>query len=672
MPALCPQLYAAYERTSQILASACRPSFCPGSAGRTWNDPALGRRSSETTVRQEVSLSVPDLPIVDHPAAAIVVTASRSEQEQARTPASVSIVTQGRGERLGEPLVVNLLRLTPSAALATTGSAGSQSQLRIRGAEANHTLLFIDGIRANDPAAGNEPRFELLNADMGSRIEIIRGPQSAVWGSEAIGGVVAVNGMPAEGLTALAEAGSFGFGRIGGSASSTSDGLDVALAGGLQGATGINAFDGGSGDRDGYRNAALRGRMAWRPRAGLELGAAGFAIRARSEFDGYDTVTFRRADTLDQSRNRLAAGRVSATYATGEWTVSTGASHLGSANRNLLDDAPINRTHATRTAGQFQVERALRTGPVRHKFIGAADADRETFKARDVAYGGFSNQERNRAHQAFTAEWRAEAGGFVADLAVRRDIFNRFKDATTFRASALADLGAGLAIAGSYGEGIAQPTFFDLYGFYPGSFTGNPTIRPERSRGVEASLRFRRGVLSAAATAYRQRLEDEIVDVFDPASFQSTTANAEGRSKRAGVEFETEYARSPALRLSAQYAYLRAEERTDPLGRAIKEVRRPRHSGSVAVDGRRGRLSYGAALAYIGVRSDRDFDLFPAAAVRLDSYWLAGARVGWRVTDQIELFGRVANALNARYQDVVGYRTEGRSAYAGIRLGLDR
>ena len=614
---------------------------------------------------------MPDLPVIDSPAA-IVVTASRTEQEQARTPASVTVITEEHAERLGEPLIADLLRLTPSASLATTGPAGSQTQLRIRGAEANHTLLFIDGIRANDPAAGNEPRFELLNADMASRVEIVRGPQSALWGSEAIGGVAAVSGTPREGLTSVTEAGSFGFGRIGGSASSTSGKLDLALAGGLQGAKGINAFDGGSGDRDGYRNAALRGRMAFRPTAGLELGAAAFAVRVRSEFDGYDPSTFLRADTLDESRNRLAAGRVSARYESGGWTVSSGVSRLGSSNRNLLHDAPVNRTQATRTAGQVQVERTLTTGPVRHSLIAAVDADRETFRSRDVAYGGFSNQDRTREHRALTAEWRAEAGAFVTDLAVRRDIYNRFKDATTFRASALADVGAGFAIAGSYGEGIAQPTFFDLYGFFPGSFVGNPSLRPERSRGVEASLRFRRASLFAAATLYRQRLKDEIVDVFDSVTFESTTANAEGRSKRSGLELETEYPLSPALRLSAHYAYLRADERTDPLGRAVKEVRRPRHSGSVALDGRQGRLTYGAALAFTGERTDRDFDVFPAATVRLDPYWLAGARIGWRLTDQVELFGRLANAFDAAYQDVVGYRTEGRSAYAGIRLGLNR
>ena len=104
----------------------------------------------------------------------------------------------------------------------------------------------------------------------------------------------------------------------------------------------------------------------------------------------------------------------------------------------------------------------------------------------------------------------------------------------------------------------------------------------------------------------------------------------------------------------------------------IREVRRPRHSGSVAIDGQRGRFSYGASLAYSGARLDTNFDLFPAAPVRLDPYWLAGARVAYRVSRGVELFGRIANAFDATYQDVVGYRTEGRSGYAGVRFAVGR
>src|SRR5579884_3924543 len=139
----------------------------------------------------------------------IVITASRAPETEAQSPASVTIIDQQQIERLDEPLISALLRLTPSTAVEVSGPAGSLTEVRIRGAEANHTLLFIDGIRANDPAAGDAPRFELLNADIVSRLEVVRGPQSALWGSDAIGGVIAVNGAPevSPGYAAGGEAG---------------------------------------------------------------------------------------------------------------------------------------------------------------------------------------------------------------------------------------------------------------------------------------------------------------------------------------------------------------------------------------------------------------------------------------------------------------------------------
>src|SRR5881227_4079740 len=182
---------------------------------------------------------MPTLPITTDQ---IVITASRAPETESQTPASVTIIDAKRIKRLDEPLVSALLRLTPSAAVATSGPAGSLTEVRIRGAEANHTLLFVDGIKINDPAAGDTPRFELLNADLASRIEIVRGPQSALWGSEAIGGVIAVNGVPdPRGYSGAAEGGSFGFARASGSASISSDRASLAGALGWQRATGIDS-----------------------------------------------------------------------------------------------------------------------------------------------------------------------------------------------------------------------------------------------------------------------------------------------------------------------------------------------------------------------------------------------------------------------------------------------
>jgi vitamin B12 transporter len=612
--------------------------------------------------------NMPELPISDPPA--IVVTASRAEQSADETPASVTLIDAARIERLGAPLVADYLRLIPSVSVAISGPAGSLTQVRIRGAEAAQTLLFVEGIRANDPAAGNEPRFELLNADLASRIEVVRGPQSALWGSEAIGGVVAVSGeAPGSGGTqAFAEGGSHDSWR--GAARTTAGdaerGFSVGVAG--QRSDGIDSFLGG-GEKDGYRNLGLRGAGRYRLTPALLFGASGFAFRGKSEFDGFDPVTFAHADTLDETHNKLAAGRLFAEVGLREKSYAlVSATLLGSTNRNEVGDQPVNRTEATRRT--LGLESGHRFG--KHQLIAALESEREEFEARDTAFGGFTNQGRSRKHQSITAEWRASGlGPVTADLAVRQDFFSRFKDATTFRAAVKVDLGSGVSISGNYGEGIAQPSFFDLYGFFPGSFSGNPDIKPESSRGGDISLRYSAEQLGGSLTYYRQRLNDEIVDVFDPSTSLSSTANASGKSKRQGVELEGFYHPTDALRLTATYAWLDASE-PSVSGGQLKEQRRPRHSGSMALDGTRGRLTYGAAIAYTGDRIDTNFDVFPSQRVHLGAYWLASARIAYRLNDQFEAHVRIANAFDDDYQDAVGYRTEGRSIHAGVRVALGR
>jgi vitamin B12 transporter len=149
-------------------------------------------------------------PLAFEPDQQIVVTASREPVKADDTAVSVSLFDRQAIEALSLPLASDLFRLAPGISVASTGPRGTQTQVRIRGAEANHTLLFVDGIRFNDPASGNEARFELLATDLLSRIEVVRGPQSALWGSEALGGVIAVDtgGEPGSRLAALGEYGS--------------------------------------------------------------------------------------------------------------------------------------------------------------------------------------------------------------------------------------------------------------------------------------------------------------------------------------------------------------------------------------------------------------------------------------------------------------------------------
>ena len=151
--------------------------------------------------------------------------------------------------------------------------------------------------------------------------------------------------------------------------------------------------------------------------------------------------------------------------------MSADASYLDSANRNSLAGAPQNQTYGDRLALGAQVSRPLGG----HRLTVAVEHQAEDFRARDTAFGGFTNQDRGRHLTALVGQWRAEwSDRVVTDLAVRHDRFSSFEDANTIRASLLLRPTDELNLRAAYGEGIAQPTFYDLYGFFPGSFTGNP------------------------------------------------------------------------------------------------------------------------------------------------------------------------------------------------------
>jgi vitamin B12 transporter len=611
------------------------------------------------------------LMIIQPSATEILITASRAPEKKSKTAASSTVIDATTIERLGDPSIASFIRLTPSAAVEVSGPSGSLTEVRIRGAEANHSLLFIDGIRANDPAAGDAPRFELLNADIVSRLEVVRGPQSALWGSDAIGGVIAVNGVPesSPGYSAGGEAGSFGFGRANASAALASDRGSVAAAAGWQRAAGIDSFN-GHGDKDGFENFAARMRGSWEVAPTVELGVAGFDLTGRSEFDGFDPVTGLHEDTLDNTRNRLSAARAWATFGSDSSGLSgtVASSLLGSSNRNFLADDELNRTSGSRWDSDGQLQYRFAAGAVTSTAVVALEHELERFRASDTAFGGASDQDRSRSHDSITAEWRSEIAPLVADVAVRRDLFSGFADSTTVRASLLVDVGRGFSVAGSYSEGIAPPTFFDLFGFFPGNFVGNPSLKPETSRGFEASIRYRRGSVDAALTGYEQQLHNEIVDVFDQTTFLSSTLNRSGINHRSGVEAELGWAIGDRLRVTSTYAFLHATQPDPAETGQVREVRRPKHSGSIAFDGSDGRFSYGGSIAYVGRRSDNDFDVFPSRVVSLHPYWLAGARVGYRLNGGLELFARGSNLFDQHFEDVFGSRTEGRAIYAGVRL----
>ena len=231
-----------------------------------------------------------------------------------------------------------------------------------------------------------------------------------------------------------------------------------------------------------------------------------------------DPNTFARADTLDASTIETVAVRGWLGYGVGAdapWSARVEVQHLDSENRNRIGTLRTTDTFGRRTRFGGHVAHRFAFGATRHELTAAIEREEEDFGSRDLQFGGPGNRDLSRARTAFVGEWRAHWGErLVTDVALRRDDFNRFADATTLRANAVLDVGAGFSLLAGYGEGIAQPSFVDLFGFPGFPFAGNPNLRPERSRGFEGGLRWRGSGFAVEAVAFSNDLEDEIVEDF--------------------------------------------------------------------------------------------------------------------------------------------------------------
>jgi len=604
----------------------------------------------------------------------ILVTASLEPVQVQNAAVSATIIDQTRIEALGTPLVTDLLRLAPGVSVSTSGSRGTFTAIRIRGAESRHSLLFIDGIALNDPANSNFARFEQLDSDSIGRIEIVTGPQSALWGSEALGGVIALSSpdslISGTRVSASSELGSERFRRASSTLSIGSDVSGLTSSVSWMKDRGIDILGGGHGDKDGFENFTASLKAVTRPGSDGELELAARYVRAESQFDGTDPVTFLRADTADASTTTTGAIRAWARLGLSDdspWSFETSGQYLHSENRNRDGATPLNQSTGDRFLIDAQLVRRFNFGDTRHMLIVKGEREDEDYVTRDQQYFGATDKNVSRARTSVVGEWRADWGALLStDAAIRHDDFNRFKDATTWRANAVVHISGPLSIHAGYGEGIAQPSFIDLYGFFPGNFVGNPNLKPERSKGYEAGIRWDGKIFGAGVTAFSNRLSDEIVSVFDPVTFLSSTANASGKSRRRGIEIKADVQPIAGLRISANYTYLDAQEQKVAGGVGLKEVQRPKHSANFVADYNAGPITLGGSIAWIGKRHDTDFDTFQA--VRLKSYALADARIGYALTRGLEAFVRVENAFDQKYQDVFGYATPGRTIYAGFRV----
>jgi len=608
----------------------------------------------------------------------IVVTASRSPIAKANLGSSTTVITREQIELRQARYVTELLRAVPGFVVSQVGTTGSQTQVRVRGAEANHVLVLIDGVRANDPASGDEFRWELLSTSNIERIEIIRGPQSSLWGSDALSAVVHVitqSGGDRPGINAYAEGGSFN--TVNGGLNGATGGDSWSLAFGLErlDTDGTNISRSGSEDDESdMTTASISARL--RPSENLTLQLGLRAVDAYSQFDPVDFFATGLPEdgdvATDSDRYYWNAG---ATFSTldGRLSHQLYARYLETDNRNLADGVQNSSTASDRKTFTYQSDIQLGENLLSL----AIEHERTRFEQRGEIGFGDPNQRQQMSVNSLVADFQGRSiDRLTWLLSARYDDNSDFDSAVSGRLSLAYAVSSTTLVRANLGTGRKAPTFIERFGFFPGQFTGNPDLKPEKSKSFDLGidrLLFDNAVEIQLAVYY-QNLEDEINGfVFDPDTFLFTAENIDGDSIRKGVEAAATFNLTENLSFGGSYTYTDSTE-NDSSGNDVRELRRPRHSGSLNGSFRfqdeRAKLT--VVADYGGTSTDIFFPPFPLPPeiVSLESFWLLGLTASYDINQNTNIFVRANNLLDEDYEQVYGYRTPGRSAFLGVRLGF--
>ena len=598
----------------------------------------------------------------------IIVAAGREDTvEIADYTGSVTVITDEQIEERQIRNVEDALRDVPGVAVS---SVPGQTQIRVRGTEANQTLVLVDGIEVSDPASG-EYDIGTLQAEIGSSVEVLRGPQSALWGNDALGGVVGYNsasGRELSGFSAHLEAGTNN--TINGAAryGAAGKGWDAAIS-----ATAVTT-DGEPNARGGERDIgsesytlSAKGSVALSDT--FSLRATGRYVLTKGDFNGQDfdfeSPTLGLViDSPDVNfENEAIYGLVGAhlDLLDGAWSHDLSAQ---TADIERSTEQPTGFPTATES-DRFKASyvTAYNFGGSDHSITFAADYEVE----------GFNNlitfaERREIENSGLVAEYAFNGTLFDFSAAVRQDFNDQFGDTATFRVSGGYFVTDTTRLRAAVGTGIKNPTFNELFGFFDGEFLGNEDLVPEESTSWEVGVdqSFADNKVQLSLTYFNSELENEIFTDFVGDDFVQTPSNRTTDSVQQGIEVALFALLGSGFSVNGAYTYVSAEEN------GVEEVRRPEHTGSLVLNWNAPRGIAGANLAvrYNGEALDNDFTAgtFPAPTTTLDAYTLVDFNVRAKVTDGVNVFGRVENLLDEEYEQVATFVSPGISALAGIAV----
>jgi vitamin B12 transporter len=634
----------------------------------------------------------------------LVVTATRGTEgvDPDKVGSSLTLITAQQMEARQVRIVSDVLREVPGFAVSRTGAVGGFTQVRVRGTESNHVLTLIDGIEAADPFFGEFDFGTLLGDDV-ARIEILRGPQSALYGSDAIAGVInyiTPTAQEAPGGRIRVEAGTEN--TFGGAArwADVIGPLDYVVTGGVQ-------------RTSGYRTQTLPGGQR---RAGSELESfsakAGYQVTEALKLRGVVRYTDTHAETNNSSFGRGVVD------SPGTYSDAKSLYYFAGADLKLLDGAwthglsvqgvdadrdgyGLNRRtsgdEGVRTKVSYATTYRLETGSLTHRLTGAVDYEKETYQNTSPVSAGADTTRRSIKDKGVVGQYDLEIGDNAGiGGAVRYDDNDFFDNATTWKAQGFYRFNEMIRVRAAAGTGIKNPTQTELFGFNatgPFPFRGNPNLKPEKSRGYEGGvdLSFWDGRATFGATWFHARLKNEIFGYFGgaglppacpaPPAGTSTTCNRLSDSIQKGVELFGNVKLLDQLEISGTYTHLNAKEN------GLEEIRRAPNIGSAHVTWTPldGRVTVDLGVRYNGRQLDSNFSgistPFPASLpnvkpatganagkVVLPSFTLVNLDASFDVDEHVQVFARVENLTKEDYYEVFAFPTQPRTATVGARV----
>jgi vitamin B12 transporter len=589
----------------------------------------------------------------------VVVTATRVEQSLATVGSSVTVVDQAQLSERQCRTAYDALREVPGLDVVQLGGAGGTMSTFIRGAASEQTLVLVDGVPVNDPAGlGRGADLSQMPVQNVERIEVLRGPQSTLYGADAIGGVINVitkKGAGPVGGEVSAEAGSFNtFNETAAVRGGTSN-YNYSVGVSRQDSDGISsaAEKNGNPEKDGYRRTDLSSKLGWTPVDEFE---ANVLVRwNKADYDYDDFMNGRPVDGDNQGVSDLVSlyGEGKGKLIDGQWRPRVGGSWV---SQSREDTSSVGNSSFESLLQKLEWQNDMYLGNANIVTAGI-EAQQESAESTYESFGYVDQFNRKTAkHRSAYVQDILSTGPLTTTVGGRVDSYDSFGTENTWRVAPSYDIAAtGTRFKGSYGTGFKAPSLFQLYSSY-----GSPELNPETSQGWDAGVEQKiAGDLLVVGATYFENQFDDLID-YDFVTMKYGNIN---QAETRGVE--TFVTAQPVKELSVRAAYTYTDTENKITGDPL--LRRPRNKVSLDTTyAFTAKLKGTVGVIYVGERTDEDFVTYMPAT--LDGYMLVNLYASYDVRKNVTLFGRLENLFDEDYEQAIGYGTPGRAGYGGVKV----